>query len=658
MNKSLAGLFFSLVLVATSLSAAASELPTRLFYDDARVTNMKISPDGEHVAFTFPEGSEVKLAIMNLDSQQLTTVFGLGKNQHVFNFWWSSDTRVVMSVGEVTGFLDNMGRPSRLYAGNVDGSRREQLHDGQGGFAQLLHPLPDDPDHILVARYHWADGGTPRAHRINTYRRTRNYVGDQPASSDIIALIPDNSGELRVAVEAKRGDTFDDSELNLHVKHNDNWRVLSLDSKRQPVTVRPAGFSADNSRAYFLSNHDVAEGDTLGLFRYDFSSRQIELLHRDDEVDISGIISGYDGEVLGVLTRSGPATYTFLEEAADNDDAILLQRLALSFPGQDVSITSYTRDGKRALVFVRGDRNPGEFFLFDLETMQARFISAAMPDLPRDTLVPMEPIRVTARDGVELHGFLTRPAGQKENLPLIVEVHGGPFGVADTWGFRRDAQFFAQHGYATLQINFRGSGNRGDDFVRMGRREWGGKMQDDVTDATRWAIEQGIADPDRICIQGGSYGGYSTLMGVIREPELYQCGVAIVGVFDLPWFRRGDGNDWSRQRDRRSREQREQWFSVHVGDDESFLRRNSPVHNVDQIQAELFIVHGGADVRVVVGHANRLREALDRIGKSYEWMLKEEEGHGFYSVDNRVELADQMLDFFNRHIGAESNGSN
>ena len=656
MTLSFSRFLCTILLIAGWSISMADTVSTRLFYDDARVSNMKIAPDGEHVAFTFPDESEVKLAIMNLDSQQLTTVFGLGKNQHVFNFWWSSNSRVVMSVGEVTGYLDNMGRPSRLYAGNIDGSRREQLHDGQGGFAQLIHPLPDDPDHILVARYHWADGGTPRAHRIHTYRRTYSFVGDQPASSDIIALIPDNSGDLRVALESKSGQTFDEAEFNLHVKHPDGWRMVSLDQKRQPVSVRPAGFSADNSRAYFLSNHDVAEGDTMGLFRYDFASQRVELLHRDEEVDISGIITGHDGEVLGALTRSGPATYTFLEEAADNDDAVLLQRLALSFPGQDISITSFTSDGNRALVFVRGDRNPGEFFLFDLETMQARFLSAAMPDLPTDVLVPMEPIRVTARDGLELHGFLTRPTDQQENLPLLIEVHGGPFGIADQWGFNRNAQFFAQHGFATLQINFRGSGNRGTDFVNKGRRQWGQAMQDDVTDATRWAIEQGIADPDRICIHGGSYGGYATLMGLVREPELYQCGVAFVAVADLPWFRSGDGNDWSRQRGRRSRTQREQWFTAHVGDDETMLRRNSPVHNAERIKADLFLIHGAADVRVVVGHAERMRDALNAIGKAHEWMVKEEEGHGFYSVDNRVEMAEAMLDFFNRSLGTNRNG--
>ena len=646
----LAGLF--------SLNTLAEDVPTRAFYANASILNMKIAPDGKHVGFTFEEGTEVRLAIMNLATQRITTTFGLGERQHVFDFWWSSDRRVVMAVGEVTGYLDNTGRASRYYAGDINGRRREQLHDGTNYSMQILHALPDDPDHILVARRHWADDGAPKAHLLNTYRRTSRYLADQPDSSNIIQLIPDNSGALRIAAEYIRGSDIDSDELNLFLKHGEEWRRLPLEAKRQQVNIQPLGFSADNRRAYFLSNHDMAENDRLGAFRYDFDSNEIELLYRHDEVNVSGGIYGHKGEVLGVTTRLGPMSYIFFEDyAEDNDDAVLLQRLALSFPGQDVSLTSFSRDGSKAIIFARGDRNPGEFFLFDLDTMQASYLSAGLPNVPKDKLQPMEPLRIEARDGLILHALLTRPAGQQENLPLIVEVHGGPFGIADLWGFRRDAQFFAQHGYATLNVNFRGSGNRGDDFVRMGRKGWGGVMQDDVTDATRWAIEQGIADPDRICIAGGSYGGYATLMGVIREPELYQCGVGIVGVYDLPWFRGGDGNDWSRMQDRRSRTQREQWMSSHVGDDEAFLRRNSPVHNVDQIQAELFIVHGGSDVRVVVGHANRLRDALDNIGKSYEWMLKEEEGHGFYSVDNRVELAERMLEFFDRHIGPNANGA-
>jgi dipeptidyl aminopeptidase/acylaminoacyl peptidase len=669
MHRSLTAFFrpmrqktLSLVLIALiswfTPNGQAETVPASALYANASITNMKIAPDGRHVAFTFEEGTEVRVAIMNLDSQKITALPGIGERQHVLNFWWSSNRRVVMSVGEVTGYLDNMGRPGRLYAADIDGRRREQLHDGQGASVQVLHPLPDDPDHILIARRHWADGGTPKAHRLNTYRRTTQYLADQPDSRNIIQLLADNAGELRVAAEYIPGPDIDSDELNLFVKHGEEWRQLPVETERQPVSIQPLGFSADNSQAYFLSNHDMPENDRMGAFRYDFESNQLELLYRHDEVDISGGIYGHDGEVLGVTARFGPMNYVFFDELAEsNDDAILLQRLALSFPGQDVTLTSFSRDGSKAIIFARGDRNPGEFYLFDLDTMQARFLAATLPEVPKDQLQPMEAVRIEARDGLVLHGLLTRPAGREANLPLIVEVHGGPFGVADHWGFRRDAQFFAQHGYATLNVNFRGSGNRGDDFVRLGRQGWGGVMQDDVTDATRWAIEQGIADPERICIAGGSYGGYATLMGVIREPELYQCGVGIVGVYDLPWFRGGDGNDWSSQRGRQSRSQREQWMSAHIGDDEDFLRQNSPVHNVDQIQAELFIVHGGSDVRVVVGHAERLREALDGIGKSYEWMLKEEEGHGFYSVDNRVELAERMLRFFNRHIGPNANAA-
>ena len=204
-----------------------------------------------------------------------------------------------------------------------------------------------------------------------------------------------------------------------------------------------------------------------------------------------------------------------------------------------------------------------------------RFLSATLPDLPTEALVEMKPVRIEARDGLELHALLTLPEDRKEDLPLIVNVHGGPFGIVDRWGYNAEAQLMAHHGYATLQVNFRGSGGRGEDFQRAGWREWGGKMQNDVTDATRWAIEQGIADEDRICIYGGSYGGYAALMGVIKEPDLYQCAVGYVGVYDLPWFRSGDGSDFSSRQGmgREARASFDRFMSSAVGDDEETAAR-------------------------------------------------------------------------------------
>lgn len=638
-----------------STLSAADRIPAREFFERSLVKNMKISPDGEHAALTFEEGSEVRLAVMRIDDQRVLQGFEYGENQHVLNFWWASNSRIVMSVGKVTGNLDNTGRPSFWYAANIDGTRRKQVYDASNAFFQMLNPLPDDERHVLITRYHVADRGEPKAQLLDVFNAELDFVGNQPSDRDLQALIADNNGELRGGVAIKRGDHLDDREIRLYMRNAgaEEWKSLDLKAERVAPDLDFLGFSEDNQQAFFASDHDMASNGRRGVFRYDFDSEQVELVFRDPHVNVAGLIYAPGGDVIGAISRQAAMEYSLFEDSAARapEQVRMLQGMLAAFPGQDVTIASTSQDGTRNIVFVRSDRNPGEYYLFDTEQMQMQFLIAAMPNLPKDRLVPMEPIVVTARDGLELHGFLTRPADQKEALPLIVNVHGGPFGPWDDWSYNMEAQFFAHHGYATLQINFRGSGNRGEDFERAGWREWGGKMQDDVTDATRWAIGQGIADPDRVCIYGGSYGGYATLMGVVKEPDLYQCGVGYVGVYDLMWFREGDGSDFSRRTGRNARQNFERFMSTAVGESAEALRPVSPLHHVEKIKADLFIVHGASDVRVPVGHAYRLRDALDRIGKDYEWMIKEKEGHGFYDVDNRVELYTAMLEFFNRHIG-------
>jgi dipeptidyl aminopeptidase/acylaminoacyl peptidase len=640
-------------------TAAADTIPTRQFVSHADVRSMRISPDGEHVAFTYEEGTQVKLASMALDSQEITASFEFGKNKHVLSFWWGSNERLVMSVGEVTGNLDNTGRAQQLYAADLDGQKRREIFDtATRGAYRMLHPLPDDDRRIMIARYHPTDGGEPKANYVDMYDAEMRPAGDLPVDNDIFALVADNDGNLRGAAAAEWGDSLDERKLRLHVRHEDEWQQVQIQPERPSPNINFLGFSSENDQVYFSSNHDMAENDRLGVFRYDFDTEQVELLFRHDDMNVGGLIYGPDGQILGATTRFGPMNYHFFDDKVEENrrSVQMISGLVQAFPGNNVSLVSSSDDASRAIVWVRGDQNPGEFYLLNTETMEMRFLVAALPELPKDELVPMRPVRIEARDGLELHALLTLPEDRDEDLPLIVNVHGGPFGVVDRWGYNMEAQLMAHHGYATLQVNYRGSGGRGDDFERAGWKEWGGKMQDDVTDATRWAIEQGIADPDRICIYGGSYGGYASLMGVIKEPDLYQCAVGYVGVYDLPWFRSGDGNDFSSQRGygRDARANFERFMSTAVGDDMEKLRANSPVHNVDRIKADLYLVHGGSDVRVVIGHLERLRKALDEAGKDYEWMVKEEEGHGFYDVDNRVELYDSMLEFFDEHIGEQA----
>lgn len=655
-------LLTALVCALLGTTAFAKEIPVRDFFEHSKFKAMKLSPDGKLAAFTFQEGTEVKLSVLDIDRNKITAGFAFGEEKHVQNFFWASSDRVVMSVSTVVGYLDNRAEYHGLYAANADGSRREQIHAAEisNSFYDVLDPLVDDPKHVLIAKRSYdgmQDFEGAKAHLLDIFTGDLTYIADQPSYRDvegkIIYLGADNSGSVRIAVDHVEGENVDEDEYILHAKHGGEWRKVGFDAKRPRPNFDILGFSADNTRAYFLSNHDLPESpegeahDRLGVFRYDFDTGEIKKLFRHENVDVYGGIYGPEDQVVGVMTIGNyPERIYFGDQ---KDDSAFLRSLQAAFPGQDAGVTSYSKDGKLAIARVLSDRNAGEFYLFNLETGKARFLAAAMPQLKAEELVPMEPVVIEARDGLKLHALLTMPKDNTKNLPLIVNVHGGPFGAYDAWGFNPEAQFFAHHGYATLHVNYRGSGNRGEEFQELGYKEWGGKMQDDLTDATRWAIEKGVADPDRICIYGGSYGGYAAMQGVVKEPDLYKCSVGYVGVYDLPWFAFGDNSDMYRGSGKR-REWAQYFKATRVGDDEAKLRAASPVHNVDKIKAELFLVHGKRDVRVPIGHYDRLRDALDAIDKPYEEMVADE-GHGFQKVDNRVKLYTKMLAFFDKHIG-------
>ena len=634
-------LLFSCLLVFC-VPRFAFGIETKDFFEHAKFNNIKISPDGKNIAFTYQEDTEVKLAVMRLTDKKILSGFAFGENKHVVNFHWGNDTRVLMEVAEITGNLVNMaGTAVDLYAANIDGSRRTELFKTQTSAYQILHLLPDQPDRILIGKRHFAEQNGMRAFTLDIYRGRERYLNEQPQGV-VAGLIADNSGAVRLGIEAVTGKTFDENRTVIHYKKGDEWQQLNLPTKRPFPEIIPLGFSADNSRAYFSSNFDMAEKDVAGVFAYDFLTSEFSLIARHEYSDIGNAFYSHDGEVLAIDYTATVNEFEFIN--SEHADAKLLAGLKAAFPDQRVSITSFNKDGNLALFRVSSDKNPGEFYIFDTNSGQARYLASSKPKLKPENMHSMREIAFTARDGVIIRGFLTMPTGNPKNAPLIVNVHGGPFGVHDSWGFNTEAQFFASHGFATLQINFRGSGGYGDDFQRAGRLQWGHKMQDDISDGTRWAIEQGFADPKRICIFGGSYGGYAAVWGVIKDPELYQCSVGYVGAYDMQIFFNGDGSDASRRRNIK------QYLSSHVGEGSEYLASISPVNHVDKIKVPLMLVHGSRDVRVPIIHANNLRKALDDVGKPYEWLVRED-GHGFFKVDNRVALYDAMLKFFQAHIG-------
>jgi dipeptidyl aminopeptidase/acylaminoacyl peptidase len=254
---------------------------------------------------------------------------------------------------------------------------------------------------------------------------------------------------------------------------------------------------------------------------------------------------------------------------------------------------------------------------------------------------PKEAIALKARDGLELHGYVTRPAGDGPH-PLVVLPHGGPHGVRDSWEYDPEVQLLAIRGYAVLQVNFRGSGGYGTDFETAGYGEWGAKMQDDLTDATRWAIEQKIAPADRICIYGASYGGYAALMGAAREPDLYRCAIGYAGVYDLPlMWESGDTPDSNFGR---------AYLERVIGSDTATLRARSPVYNAQSIKAPVLLIHGKEDGRVDYQHAKRMRAALEEHQKKVEWLALGGEGHGIYDEDSRREVYERILQFLDANL--------
>jgi dipeptidyl aminopeptidase/acylaminoacyl peptidase len=315
--------------------------------------------------------------------------------------------------------------------------------------------------------------------------------------------------------------------------------------------------------------------------------------------------------------------------------------LIKAFPGQIPIIVSASHDGTRAIVFVRSDVNPGDYYLLDPQAMSLDHLFSASRWIDPARMHAKESFVLEARDGVRLHGYVTRPGGPGP-YPLVVLPHGGPHGVRDDWNYDWEVQLLANRGYAVLQVNFRGSGGFGEDFESSGFHEWGGRMQDDITDATRWAIASKLAAPDRICIFGASYGGYAALMGAVREPDLYRCAIGYAGIYDLALM--SSTGDVRRSRSGRA------YLDLALGHDAARLEERSPASRASEIRIPVLLIHGKQDWRADFDQAKAMKAALESRHKPYQWMELRGEGHGVYDEETRREVYERILEFLGRHL--------
>ena len=624
-------------------------------------SKITLSPNGHYLAALVPQPDNPYgnlIVIIDAKTSKILHVLRSGDSSLIADYFWASNSRIVATVAIQQGALDTPVPTGELFAINADGSDQIDLFGYRAGgtqtgsmipvvqrrdaYAQLIGTDPVAKNKILIAVNDFTESrqGSYTSAEVLDVRDGRTVSqGNSPVPN--AQFIADHLGQVRVAYA--NNDSSGDV-VWLRASANSAWTVLN-DPATSGIDFVPIGFNRDNSKLYVQMAHGDRP-DAIELL--DIASNTFRRLYQGQFANPGELLPTADGlDYYAVITQDGERKLFYLDE--NSVEAHLSKALAGSFPGQLAYFSSFTRDGKQGVLIVVSDRNPGDVYLFDVDTHSTHHVLSAMPQIEPNQMRPMQPIAMTTRDDLLLHGFLTLPAGHPP-FPMIVLPHGGPHGIADQWHFDPEAQLFASRGYAVLQINYRGSGGYGTNFISRGFRQWGLSMQDDLTDATRWAIRQGYADAGRICIYGASYGGYAALEGAVREPDLYRCAIGYDGVYDLRvQLSRSD----TEQTDRG-----DAYLKLALGSDPADLLRRSPLSGVSRIKADILLIHGGEDLRAPFEHFQELVKALQQDGKQVETLVEPDEGHGFFLPEHREEAYEKMLEFLDKNIGSSRVASN
>lgn len=650
----------SLVLItalAASSLPAASQPPRPIsdFVKHPAYSGVKISPTGEYLAITVDRGDQDVLTVMRTSDLSILKVNQLPDKKSVGSFYWVGPDRLMFNAVRKMGGYAQPLMTGEWYAVNADGTHpRPLIFYGARDATQrnkavgnevytLLDPLDDDSQFaLMLARYpRSSEGAGAELVRMDTFTGRRQSVVRAPKENCSIVLDAGKNPSFSVCFSS-RGEQGEYDEMSELFRREEGKWVLVNASRSDGKHLSVVGTTSDGTVYVFQD-----DGKTpVALGTLDTSTGSFELLLQDNDADISDLIWATDEETLiAAVTEAGIPKVHLIDES--HPDADLYASLAAAFPGQMVDFASHTKDGEKVIISVYSDTNPGELYLYDRSTGQARFLMSNRQWLAPDEMASVKPFSFRARDGQLIHGYLTIPRGSSgKDLPLIVNPHGGPIGPRDNWRFNWETQLLASRGYAVLNVNYRGSGGYGRAFRDAGHMQWGQNIQNDIIDATRWAIQEGYADKDRICIYGGSFGGYSALMAPIREPGLFKCAFGYVGVYDIEMmFNKGDIP---------RTESGLRYLRRTHGTDPKIWAENSPARRAAEVRIPVFLAAGARDDRAPPEQTELMAKALTQAGNPPEGMIIQSgEMHGFYDEQNRVKLYTEMLAFFDRHIGKD-----
>lgn len=625
--------FFILILLfsfALTLSVSCTQkekeaplIPMKDFFKNPAKTSFQLSPNGEYLAFMQPWEKRLNVHVQKIGEEKVVRVTG-ATERDIAGYFWANNNRIA--------FVQDKGGDEnfKLYAVNIDGSNLKELTPFEKVRVQIIDDLEDIEDEMIIG-LNKRNKRIFDPYRININTGEMEMIAENPGN--ITSWQTDNDGKLRIAGTTDGVNTS----ILYREKESDDFKIIITTNFKE--TLAPLYFTFDNKYLYAASN---LGRDKATIVKYDIANnKEMEVIYQHPDVDVYRLLRSRKRKVItGVSFTTDMRHYHFFDEERKQ----LQKTLETKLPDYEVVVTSMSKDESKVLVRTYSDKSRGAYYFYNRETKDFKKLVDVCPWLNEEYMADMQPIKYQSRDGLTINGYLTLPKGiDAKNLPVIVNPHGGPW-YRDSWGFNPEVQFLANRGYAVLQMNFRGSTGYGREFWEISFKKWGQEMQDDITDGVKWLISEGIADPKKVGIYGGSYGGYATLAGLAFTPDLYACGVDYVGVSNLFTFMSTIPPYW---------EPYLKMFYEMVGDpeeDKEMMKSASPVFHVDKMKAPLFIAQGANDPRVNIDEADQMVKALKDRGIDVPYMVKDNEGHGFRNEENRFDFYREMEKFLAKHL--------
>tara|TARA_B110000305_G_scaffold179990_1_gene199509 strand:+ start:263 stop:2092 length:1830 start_codon:yes stop_codon:yes gene_type:complete len=600
----------------------AKQIPLEDFFKNPEKSSYQISPNGSFYSYMAPYKNRMNIFIQKIGDSSATQLT-FEEKRDISGYFWPNNEQLVF-------LKDDAGDENfHLFGVDIDGSNPISFTDFDGVRAQIIDDLPDQKDFIIIG-LNKRNKQVFDPYRLNLKSGKISILAENPGN--IQGWMFDHEGKLRIATAI-----VDGVNTSLLYRNSEQEEFKTIVTTNFKEGFSPQFFTFDNKNIIGTSN---LGRDKSVVVEFDPSTgKEVKELYGNEDYDVGGVAYSRKRKV---ITAAYYNSWKSERHFFDQQSKALFEKVQNHLPGYEISVSGMSDDENIFIIRTYSDKSLGAYFIYNAKEDNLDKIVEVSPWIDENEMSNQLPISYNSRDGLKINGYLTLPKGydmeNAKDLPVVINPHGGPW-ARDEWGFNPEIQFLANRGYAVLQMNFRGSVGYGRKFWEASFKKWGREMQDDITDGTQWLIDQGIADKKRIAIYGGSYGGYATLMGLVKEPQLYAAGVDYVGVSNMFTFMKTIPPYWEPML--------EMMYEM-VGDvekDSAMLREVSPVFHVDKIKAPLFIAQGANDPRVNVDESDQMVKAMKEKGIEVEYLVKDNEGHGFRNEENKFDFYRAMEKF-------------